>query len=315
MEEDGMSVTERAGWRSPALGEAHELELPDGRLRCFEAGEGAPIVFVHGLLVNANLWRKVVAPLSREFRCIALDLPLGSHLAPAGERADLSPPGLAEMIANALEALGLDDATLVGNDTGGALAQILVTTRPERVGRLVLTSCDFGDNFPPPAFRPLKVVARVPGATEAVLTALRPRAPRRLPLAYGWLAKRPIERAAEDSYVLPALADAGVRGDLRRALVALDPRHTRTAAARLPGFDRPALVAWSRGDRFFPTRHAEELARLLPDARLEWIDDSYTFSPEDRPDRVAELVAAFAREPARATGAEPDASRARAGRS
>jgi pimeloyl-ACP methyl ester carboxylesterase len=309
-----MSVTERGGWRSPALGESRELELRDGRLRCFVVGEGPPLVFVHGLLVNANLWRKVVAPLSREFRCVSLDLPLGSHLAPVGERADLSPPGLAATIADALEALELDDATLVGNDTGGALAQIVVTTRPERIGQLVLTSCDFGDNFPPAAFRPLKVIARVPGATEAVLTALRPRAPRRLPLAYGWLAKRPIERAAEDSYVLPALADSRVRADLRRALVALDARHTRAAAARLPGFERPALVAWSREDRFFPPRHADEVARLLPDARLEWIDDSYTFSPEDRPDRVAELVARFAREPARAATVDSGPSRARAAR-
>ena len=187
--------------------------------------------------------------------------------------------------------------TLVGNDTGGALCQMVVTTRPERVGRLVLTSCDYRDNFPPPLFRPLKVMARIPGATQAVLTALRPRAPRRLPPAFGWLTKRPIDADAEDSYLYPSLVDAAVRGDLRRILPAIDPSYTREAADRLHTFNRPALIAWSKEDKFFPTAHAEEIAASLPDARVELIEDSYTFSPEDQPERLAELIAGFVREP------------------
>ena len=327
-----MSIRDRSQWRSPALGSARTLDLPGGRVKVHETGAGAPIVFVHGLLVNANLWRKVVGALapapgeepSRDgagaqperrsgehrtegspastapegFRCVSLDMPLGSHLVPAGPRADLTPPGLAALIPQALEALDLDDVTLVGNDTGGALCQIAVTTDPRRVGRLVLTSCDYRDNFPPAAFRPLQGLVRVPGMTQAILTSLRPRAPRRLPLAFGWLSKRPIDRDAEDSYVFPSLVDPAVRAELRRALPAIHPRYTREAADKLSGFDRPALIAWAKEDRFFPVRHAEELARTLPDARLEWIEDSYTFSPEDQPARLAELIAGFVREPA-----------------
>ena len=290
-----MAAPAHARWRSHALGTPGELELPHGRLGYFGAGAGPPIVFLHGLLVNANLWRKVVERLSPEFRCVALDLPLGSHLAGAGERAELTPPGVAKLIPEALEALDIADATLVGNDTGGALCQIVAASRPERVARLALTSCDYRDNFPPLAFRPLKQLVRVPGATQAILTLVRPRAPRRLPLVFGWLTKRPIDPEAEDSYLYPSLVDADVRADLRRFLPAMHPRHTREAAEGLTGFDRPALIAWSRDDRFFPGRHAEDLARTLPDARLEWIEDSYTFSPEDRPDRLAELLADFAR--------------------
>ena len=295
-----MSTKERSTWRSPALGEHRTLDLPGGRLRVHEVGRGQPIVFVHGLLVNANLWRKVVERLAPDFRCVVLDLPLGSHIEPAGPHADLSPPGLARFVTEALEALELEDVTLVGNDTGGALCQIAVTTDPGRVGRLVLTSCDYKDNFPPALFRPLLRLVRLPGATQAILASLRPRAPRRLPLAFGWLTKRPIDRDAEDSYIFPSLVDPAVRGELRRALPQIHPRHTRTAAERLPGFDRPALIAWAKEDRFFPTRHAEELAAILPNARLEWIDDSYTFSAEDQPARLAELIAGFVREPARA---------------
>src|SRR5262249_47121802 len=144
-----MAVKEKATWRDPELGVARELELSQGRLRCFEAGSGSPIVFLHGLLVNANLWRKVVTRLSPDFRCIALDLPLGAHTLPMPDAADLTPHGLAALVADALEALALEQVTLVGNDTGGALCQIVVTRRPERIGRLVLTSCDYRDNFPP----------------------------------------------------------------------------------------------------------------------------------------------------------------------
>lgn len=290
-----MGAPEHARWRSPALGTPGELDLAHGRLGYFDAGAGPTLVFVHGLLVNANLWRKVVERLSPEFRCVALDMPLGSHLGGAGEHAELTPPGVAKLIPEALAALDIADATLVGNDTGGALCQIVAASGSERVARLVLTSCDYRDNFPPLAFRPLKQLVRVPGATQSILTLLRPRAPRRLPLVFGWLAKRPIDREAEDSYLYPSLVDPRVRADLRRFLPSMHPRHTREAADGLAGFDRPALIAWSREDRFFPREHAEELQRTLPDARLEWIEDSYTFSPEDRPDRLAELVAGFAR--------------------
>src|SRR5262249_27347283 len=129
-----MAMEEKATWRDPALGVARELDLPQGRLRYFEAGNGAPIVFAHGVLVNANLWRKVVARLSPEFRCIVLDLPLGSHTLPMPEAADLTPHGLADLIADAVEALALEGVTLVGNDTGGALCQMVVTRRAPGAG-------------------------------------------------------------------------------------------------------------------------------------------------------------------------------------
>lgn len=282
-------------WRSPLLGEARTLELRHGPLRAYESGTGPPIVLVHGLLVNANLWRKVVPGLAPEFRCVALDLPLGAHALPMEPGADLSPTGLSDLIAEAVEALGLGEVTLVGNDTGGALSQLVATRRPDLLARLVLTSCDAFDNFPPPIFRYLKPAARVPGALAALFAPLRLRPARRLPFAFGWLTNRPIDRRVEDSYVYPALRTAAVRRDLRRVLLGLSPRYTLEAAERLRHFDRPTLIAWSVDDRFFPLAHAERLFERLPDARLEWISESRTFSPEDRPERLAGLIRAFAR--------------------
>ncbi len=150
-----MAGTDRE-WRAESLGPARELALPQGPLRYHSVGSGPTVVFVHGVLVNANLWRNVVAALSADFRCVTLDLPFGSHVAPLPPDADLSPPAAAVLIADAIEALELDDVTLVGNDSGGAISQIVATRRPERIGALVLTSCDAFDNFPPKALRPLK---------------------------------------------------------------------------------------------------------------------------------------------------------------
>jgi pimeloyl-ACP methyl ester carboxylesterase len=279
-------------WRDPALGEPRYLDVPQGRLRAFDAGSGRPIVFVHGLVVNANLWRKVVARLSTDYRCVALDLPLGAHTVPMPS-ADLSPHGLADLIADSIEALELEDVTLVGNDTGGALCQMVVTRRPERVGRLVLTSCDYRDNFPPPMFAYFKPAAAVPGGLKLLMAPLRLRAPRRLPFAFGWLTRAPIDREADDSYVLPVMRVPGVAHDLKRVAKGLDKRYTNQAADRLREFDRPALIAWSRDDKFFKPAHAERLARDLPNARLEWIAGARTFSSEDQPERLAELIRDF----------------------
>jgi pimeloyl-ACP methyl ester carboxylesterase len=290
-------MDERASWRAPELGERREVQTRIGPLGVFEAGEGPPVVFVHGLLVNANLWRKVVEPLNADgLRTLVLDLPLGSHPRPAPGDADLAPPTVAAAVADALEALELEDVTLVGNDTGGALSQMLVTSRPERVGRLALTSCDYRDNFPPRLFSYFKVLGRFPALIPAVLAPLRLRPARRLPIAYGWLAKRPIDPLAEDSYILPALRDAGVRRDVVKLIRGVDPRDTRRAADLLGGFSGPALVAWSAQDKVFPRSHAEALAAVLGGARLEWIEDSYTFSAEDNPARLAELIGGFVRE-------------------
>jgi pimeloyl-ACP methyl ester carboxylesterase len=296
-------MTSKGTWRSPDLGDARELTVGGARLRVHEAGSGPTIVFAHGVLVNANLWRKVVARLSSSFRCVTLDLPLGSHLVPVGADVDVSPRGLARVVAGTLEALDLDDVTLVGNDTGGALCQLTVTSQPERVGRLVLTSCDYRENFLPPMFDYLKLMVRAGPLIPALLAPMRLRAPRRLPFAFGWLTHRPIDRDAEDSYVLPALENVEIRRDLKRVVLAIDPQSTIEAADRLGSFTRPALIAWSRDDRLFKLAHAERLARELPRARLEWIDDSGPFSPEDQPERLAELIGAFAREPAQRSAA------------
>jgi pimeloyl-ACP methyl ester carboxylesterase len=275
-----------------------ETKLPQGTIRYRESGEGPPVVFVHGLLVDGRLWRKVTPLLEDRFRCIVPDLPLGSHLTSMSPDADLSPSGLARIVAGFLESLELDQVTLVANDTGGAISQITAANHPERIGRLVLTNCDAFENFLPPAFRPLQWAARVPGLLTGVLQSMRLEPLRRTPLAYGWLIKRDLAGAPLREWVDPFLSNRAIRRDTVKVLRGISPRYTFEAAEKLSSFDRPTMLAWAVEDRFFKLSYAERLAATIPGASLERIDDSYTFVSEDQPERLAELIARFAREPA-----------------
>jgi pimeloyl-ACP methyl ester carboxylesterase len=278
--------------------EQHEARLPQGVVRYRELGTGEPIVLVHGLLVNSFLWADVAELLAKDFRVIAPDLPLGSHTQPLEPGADLSPAGLARLIADFLSALELERVTLVGNDTGGALCQLVAVHHGERVGRLVLTPCDAYESFPPPAFVPLMALARVPGAVWALANSMRPRFAQRLPIAYGWLSKKPIDDAVMKSFLRPAQADRRIRDEVSAVMRGINKRYTLEAATHFAEFDKPVLIAWAPEDRFFKFRSAERLARDFPNARLERIDDSYTFVSVDQPRRLAELIAAFVRQPA-----------------
>jgi pimeloyl-ACP methyl ester carboxylesterase len=276
-----------------------EASIPQGTIRYREQGTGEPVVLVHGLLNNGLLWREVADELAKDFRVISPDWPLGSQELPMKEGTDLSPPGLAAIVAAFLEALDLRDVTLVGNDTGGAICQLVAVNHPERLGRLVLTPCDAYDNFLPPMFRPLQLAARVPGAVWLIAQSLRPRPARRLPFAFGWLSKRPLPREVSDAFLAPALRDRRIRREVAAVLRGISPRHTEEAARRFGEFDKPVLLAWAPEDRFFKLRYAERLVEAFPNARLELIEDSYTYVPVDQPQRTAELIAAFAREPAK----------------
>lgn len=276
--------------RGEALGEERVARVPGGSLRYWERGEGPPVVFVHGLLVNADLWRLVIPVVADAgYRCLAPDWPLGAHELPV-PHADLSPPGLAAMIAAFLEELDLSDATIVANDTGGGLTQIVMAYHPERIGRVILTPSDSFERFFPPVFSFLPWLARVPGAVTVLSQVLRLRALHRLPFTFGWVSKRPLPREYVDSYLGPSRRDAAVRRDLARFLRGVHRRYTLAAAEKLPEFDRPVLLAWAEEDRLFPLSLAHRLAGVLPNARVVQIADSYTFVPEDQPDVLADLI-------------------------
>jgi len=278
---------------SESLGAEREVRLSQGTVRYRERGEGPPVVFAHGLLVNGDLWRRVVPALAGDHRCITPDLPLGSHSVPMDSGADLSTPGSAAILGDFIEAVGAAGGTLVANDTGGALSQVLVTSRPELVGRLALTSCDAFDIYPPAHFKAFRVVAGyVPGAPVVLSQLARLRALQRSPAAFGWVAKRPIERAIVESYTRPARTSRAIRRDVVKVLRGIHARYTQEAAAKLPGFGKPAIVIWAGEDRLFPLDYGRRLAAVLSAEFVE-VPDSYTFIAQDQPERLVETLRGF----------------------
>jgi pimeloyl-ACP methyl ester carboxylesterase len=268
--------------------------LNAGTIHYEEAGPagGRPIVFVHGYAMSSSLWRPLTERLAAHgYRCLAPTWPLGAHSEPMRERTRATVHGVAAMISEFLEALELHDVALVGNDTGGAIAQIVATTHPQRLGGLVLTSCDAFEHFPPKGFRPIIAAAKFAPTFHAMLRPLSTEAVRRR--GYGMLAHTDIEHLARE-WVRPALTNAGVREDLRHFTQSMQRQVTLDAGTRLPQFTKPALVAWSADDTFFPVEDGRRLATALPGARFELIERARTFSMIDQPDTLAELIADFA---------------------
>jgi pimeloyl-ACP methyl ester carboxylesterase len=278
-----------------------ELPVSGGRIRYRRAGTGTPVLFVHGVFVNSDLWRGVVPQLVDDFDCIALDLPLGSHGLPMGSGADLSPDGLVAILVEVIETLGLAPVRIVANDSGGALTQVLTSRHPDLVHSIVLTSCDAYDYFFPPLFRTLPVAARVPGALRVLSQALRVPWVRRLPIAYGWVTRRPMPSQTEESYLRPMRESAAVRRDLSKVLRDVRSSYTLTAAEKLRSYPGRVLLVWGEFDKVFPLRHARQLAHDLPHADLVTLPDTGAFVPEDAPDDLARLIRGFFRD----SGATP----------
>ena len=274
-----------------------EVELSEGTIEYEDTGgEGPVLVLLHGLAQNGSVWRKVVAELRPDHRCVVPTLPLGGHRRPMRPGADLSMRGLSRLVAEFIERLDLRAVTLVENDWGGA--HLLVSERGgERIARLVLTSCEAFDNYPPglPG-RAVWLAAKVPGGLNAMVQPLRLRPLRRLPFAFGWMSKRPVPDEVMDEWLRPALTRREIRRDLLKYLRAVDKRDTFEAAERLRSFDRPALVAWAAEDRVMPPEHGRRLAELLPQGRLIELPDSYTLIPEDQPVKLAGAVRDFVRD-------------------
>jgi pimeloyl-ACP methyl ester carboxylesterase len=267
------------------------VELSAGPIHYETAGpeNGRPVVCIHGYLMGSSLWRPLGGLLGvRGVRCLMPTWPLGAHTEPLHRGAELTMESVAAIISEFLAALDLDDVVLLAVDTGGAIAQIVAVEHPERLGGLVLTSCDAFEHFPPPILKPLITAARLGGAPfAAALAPLRTRFGRER--AYGALAHRDVDDLARE-WVSPPLSDGGVRHDLRRFTASLTTETTLRAAEGLPRFERPALIAWAADDKFFPLDDGKRLAATLPNSRLEVIEGARTFTMLDKPERLAGLI-------------------------
>src|ERR1700761_46289 len=253
---------------------------------------GRPVVFVHGYMMGGQLWHQVSERLANlGLRCIAPTWPLGGHPEALRPGADRTISGVAGIVAEVLAALDLEDVVLVGNDTGGVVTQLVAVHHPERLGALVLTSCDAFEHFPPPILKPVILAAKSKPLFHVGIKAMRAPVVRRR--AFDGLAYSDIDDLTR-TWVRPAISDAAVAEDLRQFSLSLRTEVTTGVAARLPEFDKPTLIAWSADDTFFELGDGKRLAATIPNARLEVIDGARTFSMVDRPERLADLLSTIA---------------------
>jgi pimeloyl-ACP methyl ester carboxylesterase len=274
----------------------HEIDLSAGPIEYEDTeGLGPVMVLLHGLAMDGSVWRQVVGELRADHRCLVPTLPLGSHRRPMRADADLSPQGLAKLQAEFLQVLDLRDVTLVGNDSG--IFQLTAGRYPERLARLVITPCESFENVPPglPG-RTADLGLKLPGGAFLLAQALRWHVLRRLPLTFGWMAKRPIPHELIDAWLRPLQTKPGVRRDLTRFVQAFEKGDMRAAADGLRRFDRPALVVWAPEDRINPREHGHRWAELLPRGHLIEIADSYTLVPLDQPAELARVLRQFVRD-------------------
>lgn len=270
-----------------------ELELTPGTIDYEDTGGPGPVlVFLGGVVMDGSVWDPVVEDLRRDHRCVVPTLPLGAHRRPMRPDADLSLRGYGRIVAELLERLDLRDVTLIQNDHAAALA--LAGDNPARVARLVISSCEAFENYPPglPG-KNLRTIAMVPGGLYLAMQGMRIGFLRRSPLGLGWMSKRPLPDELVRRWLQPVQRDPGVRRDLRKYSMGARRREMLEVCERLRSFDRPTLVVWTPEDRVQRPEHGRRLADLMRDARLVEIADSYTLIMRDQPVQFARAIREF----------------------
>jgi pimeloyl-ACP methyl ester carboxylesterase len=202
---------------------------------------------------------------------------------------ELSPRAVATMIRDFIEKLGLSDVTLVGNDTGGGLCQLVIDAYPDQVGRLVLTNCDAFDKFPPFPFTVVFALLRGPVSIKVLLEQMRLKALRHSPLGFGLLVKPDPQLTA--SWLEPARNDVRIRRNLARLLRAVAKTDLTDVSTRLSRFTKPVTIVWGQRDRAFTPSLGRRLAALFPDSTLIEVPDARTFVSLDSPGAVIDAIA------------------------
>ena len=271
---------------------ALEQATIDYRVLGPEDSSHPPVLFVHGILVDNRLWVEVAERLARQgFRCFLPNWPLGSHIIPVNDGADLSPRGVATMIHDFIASLGLSDVTLVGNDTGGGLCQLLIDAYPDDVGRVVLTNCDAFDKFPPFPFTMVFAMLRGPKSIKTLFATMRIKALRHSPLGYGLLVKP--DPALTASWLAPCRNDTRICRDLATLLRHVARTDLTDVSTRLPRFTKPVTVVWGQRDRCFTPALGRRLAALFPNSTMVEVPGARTFVALDDPAAVVDAIASL----------------------
>ena len=256
----------------------------------FGPSDDRPVVVMLQLILGrADHWDLVVPHLAAGHRCIVPELPMGSHRVPVDDDKKLTIPLMAQAIANLLDHLDVNDVIMVGNDTGGAMTQIVAANHGERVKTLVLVDCDMYDQWPPVMFNYFKILPFVPGGMWQLGQTLRLKFIWKLPIAFGWLAHN-IRKDTIARWGAGIRANKKTRRDLRNLIRSLDTKYLNDAAEVLKTAGKRVVLVWGADDRLFHLKNAERMAAEVPDSKLIVLDDCKALPPWDQPVRLAEII-------------------------
>lgn len=267
--------------------------LGEERIAFYDEGpkDGPPVLFIHGIPTSGYMWRQIIIPLSKKWRCIAPDLlGLGDSWGP--EDADLSLAGQAKRIIRLVESLELNSVVVVGHDIGGVVAQIMAVRHNRFVQGFVLLNSACYDNWPIRIIRNMRALSRNPilysvmcktGAFEALAHS-----------QYGYRVgvRHPgsISRRQIDEYIRPFILSETAQKMFRRLLLSLSPMESREVAHEFHRLSTHALLIWALDDPFFPLVWGERLATDIPNTTLKTISDCGHFVPEERPQRLLGIL-------------------------
>lgn len=258
--------------------------LQAGTISYRDIGNGQPLMLLHGALSNANTWRKVIPELSRHFRCIVPTLPLGGHAHPIHATTPMKGQYMVELLRQFADCLQLEQFALLGNDTGGAYAQMFTAAYPERVSHLILNNCDAFEIFPPKLFGTLPASVKIPGFTRLMALAMSVPALAKSNLILGALSATLDGKTIQDQYLKSFMTDSAIRQDFKQLALGWDNRDTLEAAQKLKTYPNPVLVLWGLADKLlFPLELGERLAAHFPNGRLQTVEGASTYVQEDRP--------------------------------
>lgn len=260
------------------------VATPSGLISYVERGRGPVALFIHGVLLNGHLWRHQLAELHDARRCIALDL-MAHGATEIRDGSDVSVSANARMIGEFLDALKIDEADLIGNDSDGGIAQIFAANNPARVRSLTLTDCDAQDNWPPEAFKPFLAMAAAGGLRQTLRAMLADKSIYRSAQALGPAYEDPMSLTDSDieTYLRPHLKSAERLADFERFLAAFDNKHTLAVEAKLRTLKVPTLIAWGTDDIYFDVKWARWLADAIPGTRrVVELEGARIFFPEER---------------------------------
>jgi pimeloyl-ACP methyl ester carboxylesterase len=263
-----------------------------GQIAYVDEGEGPVALFVHGVFLSSHLWRQVIASLRDERRCIALDLPAHGETEVPADHYSIT--AQADVIEALCEALGLDRVDLVGNDSGGAIAQIFAVRHTERLRTLTLTNCDAHDNLPPPAFKQVVELAAQGTLAPALVQLAGNLEAARSDAGLGSGYEHPEKLSPETIHAyLGRFASAEGAREVERWLTSSSADELLAVEPGLRELNVPTLVVWGTGDSFFDVSWAHWLRDTIPGAKeVVELEGAKLFFPDERPD---ELVAQLRR--------------------